>query len=1097
VKLVLVLSLLAVGASAIAQKPADAVQLQQFEEAEKLRVEAKELARYYAVDKRNEALGKYESALSIYQKIGSRVEEAAVRVALGKLHEKMGANRRALEAYTSARSLWRSLGRKADESKTLRMLADLNREIGDYKEAKANLEAAISIDESLGDQDSLTVDFHTMGILYEDQGNVAAAIRFYNKSLEIDERSGNKASKATTLAQIGSVYGSRGDNDLAMKFLNEALALQKEVKDGEGQYTTLVKIAELAEGQGEYLRAMSFYLDSIKALGREATASELSESISNVARCLVAVGAFDEARKNYDLVLSSYRRTNDFEGVASTLTLMGDMYKSAGDLNRALPFYDESLAIRTTMADDSGQAAALYDIAGVYSKKGDIKRATELYEKALEIRRRTGEKGSESGVLNALGMMHSRIGDRAKAAEYYAHALRLETETGDKPGQAALLRNLASLDVKNGKAAAGLEKLERALQIYRETGNRRAEGRLINDIGVIESRSNNKLKAIEHYNTSLMLRRSVYDRAGEALTLSNLRSVWSQVGNRRLAIFYGKQSINRYQELRKAMSEADRETQQIFADSIESKYVQLADLLVADGRLPEAQAVLAMLKEEEVFDYVNRDAAETGKLTQRADLREDEKVALAKYEKLAGDVGRIGVEFGKLQALKNKLPDGQSLAAEDQKKFDELEKALSDANVVFQVFLRELADEFAKRPSVVEQINENAGLQGDLKSWGDGVVALYTIAGEERYRVILTTPETQIDGKSEIKSVDLNRKIVEFRAAIQNPQIDPRPLGKELYDIIVKPIEKQLEGAKAKTLLWSLDGALRYVPISALWDGKQYFGQKYENVVITLASRTRLSETPRADWRVLGLGVTEAKQVTEPSGTRVMSFAALPSVGTELKSIVRDEQATDETGVLMGKRLLDGEFTEQSLKDRLGRGYNAVHIASHFSFRPGDMTKSFLLLGDGKALTLDKVKTSPQLKFNGVELLTLSACQTAVSESDANGKEIESFGVIAQQNGAKAVMATLWPVADESTAMFMSEFYRRKKESASLTKSEAIRQVQAAMIRGELKRTGQSTGCRDGEFVEGPKVTKFKCDTNAPYSHPYFWSPFVLIGNWR
>ena len=105
--------------------------------------------------------------------------------------------------------------------------------------------------------------------------------------------------------------------------------------------------------------------------------------------------------------------------------------------------------------------------------------------------------------------------------------------------------------------------------------------------------------------------------------------------------------------------------------------------------------------------------------------------------------------------------------------------------------------------------------------------------------------------------------------------------------------------------------------------------------------------------------------------------------------------------------------------------------------------------------------------------------------------------MLAQKKGAKAVLATLWKVADEGTSMFMSEFYRLKKANPQMSKAEAIRLTQKEMIDGKIKATGQNGGCRSDNFVTPGKQNDFKCDPNAPFSHPYFWSPFVLIGNWR
>ena len=161
-----------------------------------------------------------------------------------------------------------------------------------------------------------------------------------------------------------------------------------------------------------------------------------------------------------------------------------------------------------------------------------------------------------------------------------------------------------------------------------------------------------------------------------------------------------------------------------------------------------------------------------------------------------------------------------------------------------------------------------------------------------------------------------------------------------------------------------------------------------------------------------------------------------------------------------------------------------VHIASHFRFIPGTEKDSFLLLGNGNHLGLDQVKNSSY--FQKSELLTLSACETAMG-SRGQGTEIEGFGALAMGQGAKAVIATLWQVADESTALLMQEFYRLKEEK-KLVKVEALRQAQLGLLNGTIKpRTQPDEQSDDGETD----------DTDKPYAHPYYWAPFILMGNWK
>ena len=179
------------------------------------------------------------------------------------------------------------------------------------------------------------------------------------------------------------------------------------------------------------------------------------------------------------------------------------------------------------------------------------------------------------------------------------------------------------------------------------------------------------------------------------------------------------------------------------------------------------------------------------------------------------------------------------------------------------------------------------------------------------------------------------------------PAFDPRPLAQELYQILVGPVARDLEGANAQTLMWVLDGVLRYLPVAALHDGERYLVERYRQVVMTPASESRLKDAPRPSWTVLGLGVSKAHG----------SFAALPAVPTELRGIIRTvEPATD--GVLPGIIKLDEAFTAQTLWVALQQQYPVVHIASHFQFRPGNEAESFLLLGDGSHLSWRNSKSS-------------------------------------------------------------------------------------------------------------------------------------------
>lgn len=907
-----------------------------------------------------------------------------------------------------------------------------------------------------------------------------------------------KAIEASSLFAIGTTLTSNlYKPEEGISYDNQALTLWREVQREHEKYRTY---AEFQEALTLQTMAQSYLAldDRDKAVKCFEQAliifSRLPDQKSLAASILLQIGNayssqldYEKARRAWDEALKIHEELEDKPSQASVLGLIGISYFNVNDEQKAREYFNRALSILLSddylefaMKERTGMSLPDYkseppnisvlhkneyewqratSIANIYTILGDNEKGREYFEKSLTSARVTKNQNRIRLSLSLIGSTYERQEKWQEALDYYKQTLEISRLLPGKSDLAGDLSSLAVINIQMKRWQDALQNATEALLIYQSLG----------------ADKNNLF-------------------VGYAGALNQLARAQDGLGNRRLAIFYEKQAVNAIQRERQQLKNLDQQAQQGYLKKNEKPYRRLADWLIAEGRILEAEQILAMLKQEEVFDYLRRDASEADKLQQRADLRPEERDALKRYNEIADNITALGAEFGKLQELQSK---GIKLTKEQENRYEELSAQIEDANRVFQAFMRQLAEEFAKRTNTEKDVQENLALQADLKSWGEDLVFLYTLVGDDRYRVILVTPDTQTDGKTEIKAAELNRKIEDFRAAVQNPLLDPRPLGKELYDILIKPIEKQLDDARAKTLLWSLDGNLRLLPLAALWDGKQYFGQKYQNVTITLASRTRLGDAVAPNWRALGLGVSEARKVKEPNGTREITFKPLPAVKTELRSIVQSEQSPN--GVMPGQSLLDAEFNETALETQLLRGYKVIHIASHFSLNPGDSTRSFLLLGDGNVLTVDEMKNNPRLKLGGVELLTLSACQTAVVEKDSTGKEIEGFGYVAQQKGAKAILATLWSVADESTQLLMSEFYRLRKEQPQLTKAASLQLAQQAMIEGKLQpltATGEKRDTHDIPDSE-TKAPPYIYDPRKPYAHPYYWSPFVLIGNWR
>jgi CHAT domain-containing protein len=371
---------------------------------------------------------------------------------------------------------------------------------------------------------------------------------------------------------------------------------------------------------------------------------------------------------------------------------------------------------------------------------------------------------------------------------------------------------------------------------------------------------------------------------------------------------------------------------------------------------------------------------------------------------------------------------------------------LKELEKIFKKASTDRAVEFGKK-----NLNILIKLQGKLRQLGEGVVLLHYLITKNKLYIIVTTPFVQLVREVQIDEKKFNQEIRVFRQTLKNLR-NPKGNAETLYNWILKPIIVDLEQAKAKTLMLSLDSTLRYIPIAALYNGEseEYVAERYAIVIYTEAGKDTLKDDPVMPWTLVGLGLSKA----------VSGFRALPNVVTEIESIVRHNK-DDQDGILEGVTYFDQDFDADTMQDVLDEGYPVMHIASHFEFKLGTDQSSFLLLGNGEKLTLAQIEEE-DYDFNNLDMLTLSACNTAMGDR-ANGKEIEGFAMLAQNQGAKSVLATLWAVYDKSTGKFMQQFYRKKQ---SLNKAQALQQVQKSFI-------------NEGE-----------------YDHPYYWAPFILIGNW-
>ena len=320
----------------------------------------------------------------------------------------------------------------------------------------------------------------------------------------------------------------------------------------------------------------------------------------------------------------------------------------------------------------------------------------------------------------------------------------------------------------------------------------------------------------------------------------------------------------------------------------------------------------------------------------------------------------------------------------------------------------------------------------------------------------------------EATQVELSKTIQFFLAEISRLSLSKQylALGKKLHDWLIFPIATELQANQIDTLIFCLGEELRSLPLPALYDGKQFLVEKYSLTRIPGFNLTEISQGDLGNAQVLAMGASQFKEQPD-----------LPGVAIELKTIIETPWK--------GQSVLNQGFTVDNLKSlRQKEPFKIIHLATHADFQPGDPTQSYIQFGDRK-LTLAEL---PELNLNdpSVELLVLSACQTALGDKDVE----LGFSGLALQGGVKSVLASFWSVSDAGTFALMSEFYQRLK--STLNKTDALQQTQIAMIRGKVYlRGGELVSSRGNVVLPDILVNNNKKDL----SHPFYWAGFSLIGS--
>ncbi|MFK8186208.1 MAG: CHAT domain-containing protein [Phormidesmis sp.] len=555
--------------------------------------------------------------------------------------------------------------------------------------------------------------------------------------------------------------------------------------------------------------------------------------------------------------------------------------------------------------------------------------------------------------------------------------------------------------------------------------------------------TNNFPKATETYEQLLIQAGRTGDLWSQAYAYSRLAEILSAQGQPELAIAFYKKSVNTREGIRASNAELSPELRLSFVETISDDYRALAGLLLQQDRVFEAQEVLDLLRVQELDDYLRTVRADNP-VNGILNYWDAEKNMLSRYAERVSQPPTTPLSAFAAQGAV-------------QSEVQTLQRAAST-----QVL----------NPNSLERLRDNLAAL-------DQAALLYPLVLEDRLEIILVTPDELVRKTVAVSAQALNQEISQFRRDLLNVSSNPQLSGNQLYRRLIEPIEAELAEEGITTLLYAADSQLRYVPLSALHTGEKWLAQQYSVNQITAASLTDFSAPDSNQLSVLAGAFSEGEYSFDIGSSR-FSFAGLPFAGKEVEEIKR-EVDNSET-------YFNQQFNPNTILPKMG-SYGVVHFATHAAFLPGSPNNSFILFGNGDRVSLRDIA---DWDLPNVDLIVLSACQTAVSEDFGSGDEILGFGYQMQQTGARAAIASLWQVDDGGTQVLMNAFYLALENGFS--KAEALQRAQQALINDDLAFVGSTGTTRAGIDISGSNAQR-SGELKGDSAHPYYWAPFILIGN--
>lgn len=823
-------------------------------------------------------------------------------------------------------------------------------------------------------------------------------------------------------------------NEYTQNFLTPPTDVNQLLKQGEKKY-------EAEDFQGaiaDWQIALNLFNENQKISSKIAIFEKLAKAYHQIGEFKAAIAYWEE-------LVAYYRQTNNWSSVGQILIQQAQVYNSLGEPNDARRLSEIALQIARTHHDDTLESAALrirgeaHRIAGNYNKaiidlKFSIKAAQDTHNLAYQ-----------AAAFNQLGITYINLSQKN-----YNYA-KIAWGTGENDAAKDFTQKASKYD------SQALESFQKSLSISRKFKDKLNEVKLlIYSIPPTNRIGKSQLATAQLQLVLLLLERLPISeaKAYAAIDLAELLKYFSTETN---LSFTQCPNDDRESQAIDLLNQAVAVAQNL------SEYRALSLALGNLGHIYECrhnyEQALKLTKQAQQIAQTKPNAQnslylwywQVGRILKSQNRPLE---AIAAYEQAVTTLEKIYTQI--VVTNLDLQPDPYDTLESIYRELIALKLGLEEVDSAITYLdalkLAQLRNYFRKDDLAIKFHPTKANLLSSDKIQNTAV--FWSIVLEERTAIVVYLP----NGETKLKWINFDSQrfkdeITKFRLGLERRSdiVYNRRQAQKLYDLIVRPFAADLESLQVRTLVFVPDSFLCSVPMAALHDGQNFLIEKYAIASTPSLSLTDPFKIKSENLRALAVGLTEDAKV---DGRR---YKALTNIKKEIDQVLMTIPGS--------KQLLNQDLTRDRLQAELQHSiYPIIHIATHaeFGIAPED---TFLVIGKNEKLTMTDLYSMIQnvsQGINSVDLLLLTACETA------RGNDHTNLGLagVAVSAGARSTLASLWSINDAATVTLVTKFYQYWYDYG-FSKVEALQKAQQDLI------------------TLGKK-----------YAHPYYWAPFILLGNW-